>query len=178
MNKTHTTTRGFTLIEIIVAVAIIALAGAVLSRGLLSIVQSNKRLSTTNEIKQNGGYAQRLLEGAVRSAYDVDSVCDGSVQPFLAIKREDGGSTLFECASDDAGTFIASSSGGIVSRITSTTVSLGIDCDLRPIRFACSTSSSGKRAVSLTFTLYQPDNLVDNPDVLSQNFSMFVTMRN
>lgn len=170
--------KGFTFIEIIVALAIVALASTVLGKGFFSIITSNQRLSVNSAIKQNGEYALSVLERSLREAYTIESTCFGVIQPSISVRSDDGKRTTFECASDDAGTFLASTTDGVVSRITSSDVSFGIDCDERPITFTCSTDTRGRHLVSLSFALYQPDNLVDNPDVLSQIFSTFVTMRN
>lgn len=172
-------TYGFTLIEIIVVIGVIALVAIVLSSGLMTIFRTNSQSSQSTDTKQNGDQALSSIERMLRAAQTVTSPCDGTDQLSLRFTDHDNNETKFFCAQEGMTTFIASESAKGTSRLTGNTVTLGANCVQPNIVFSCTRSPNGSQVVSIAFTLYtvgQSPTSYFNPT--SAAFKSIITVRN
>ena len=71
---------GFTLLEILVSISIIAFLLVIISQSFITTTKSNTKTELLNNIKQNGDYAMEVITRLIRSAKGVpDSyACDGT----------------------------------------------------------------------------------------------------
>lgn len=172
-------TSGFTLIEIIVVIGVIALVATVLSSGLLTIFRTNTQSSQSTDTKQNGDQALSSMERMLRAAQSVTSPCDGTDQVNMSFTDRDNNETKLFCAQEGTTTYIASESAKGTSRLTGNTVTLGVDCVQQNIVFSCTRSPNGSQVVSVAFTLStvgQSPTSYFNPT--SAAFKTIITVRN
>lgn len=170
---------GFTLIEIIVVIGVIALVATVLSSGLLTIFRTNTQSSQSTDTKQNGDQALSSMERMLRAAQSVTSPCDGTDQLTLSFTDSDNNETKFFCAQEGTTTYIASESAKGTSRLTGNTVTLGVDCVQPNLVFSCTRRPNGTQAVTVAFTLStvgQSPASYFNPT--SAAFKTIITVRN
>jgi prepilin-type N-terminal cleavage/methylation domain-containing protein len=69
---------GFTMIEILVAVAIIGLLSIVISQSIFVSVRSNVKLENMKDLKQNGDYAVGFITRLIQNAKAVNQ-CDSQL---------------------------------------------------------------------------------------------------
>ncbi len=62
---------GFTLIEVLIAISIIGIFGAVSGVIFSSVIRSYNKTQVTAELEQNGNYVLSILEQQIRNAKDV-----------------------------------------------------------------------------------------------------------
>ena len=105
---------GFSLIEILVVVAIFAVLGVLSTRSIFLTVRSSKKSDSLVRVRESVNYSLAILERQIRNAQSVD--CAGSSSTNLVYTALEGEATFFSCA----GTYIASGS----ARLTSTDVTI------------------------------------------------------
>ncbi len=97
--------RGFTLIEILVVVGILAIIVIISSTSFFNLLKGSTKTRAANLVKQEGDYALGIMTKMVRNTRGIlrntDSpprVCVSGMSK-LKIKNPDGGETEFECDS-------------------------------------------------------------------------------
>lgn len=89
---------GFTLIEILIAVALIGVIGTIVTQVFFLGFKSQAKSEMLKEIKQNGDYTITVIEGMVRNASDIIPVptgkCNNNSDAFSII-NSDGYMTTF-----------------------------------------------------------------------------------
>ncbi len=104
MKKFSINKSGFTLVEILVVVALIGVASIVTTQVLLSVLRSQSKGEVVKEVKQNGDYAYTFIEQQIRNAKDV--AMPGGI---LTITNPDTTTTTVNCSS---GTMILTTQPG------------------------------------------------------------------
>lgn len=97
---------GFTLMETMVSVMILAMMGVVITQVLFTTIRVNTKTAVVQEVKQNSEYALTVMEQVIRNGRDVmvwDSdtstyVCDGSHGTKLKVTNPDESTTEYSCA--------------------------------------------------------------------------------
>lgn len=148
--------RGFTLLEVIVSVSIVAIVGVVISQAFFTTTTSGTKSQALQEIKQNGDYALTIMERMIHNAVRVTNVCDasGELAPSVTIQNLDGGLTTFGCQAFESYTRIASTSGTSVVYLTDKGISLGAaTCDTDSLEFTCTKDPGGATKVGIFFRL-------------------------
>jgi len=141
---------GFTLLEILISIAIIAVLGVVLSQVFISTMRTNTKTEYLKEVKQTGDLAVETLARMIQNAYAVTCVSDKE----LEIQNPDGNTTTIACTIDGAILRLASSSATITEYITSEGVTLGTDsCATSALSFDCTETSGQRTMVTISFTL-------------------------
>ena len=102
---------GFTLIEIIVMVAILGVLGVTISNIFITSLRSSIKSQRISELKEKGNSALSVMERMIREAKSIDSDCTavGSVLGYIDITYKDDLQTRFFCGENA----IASSSASI-----------------------------------------------------------------
>ncbi|MBI2620611.1 type II secretion system protein [candidate division WWE3 bacterium] len=99
--------KGFTLIEVVVAVALIIIIAGVTGDIVVSIVRSYNKTQITNEIEQNGNFIVSKIEKELKNALAVAEPASvgGQVRKLVFTKEIDGAlvSVVYEIKIDDAG---------------------------------------------------------------------------
>ena len=154
---------GFTLLEIIVSVGILAIVVPLLAQVLFTTTHVNKKTELLADIKQNGNFALDVIARMVRSAKAIDVPCaQGDLTaPSADITNPDNNVTTLECRSDGNAARIASiSETGGTAYLSAGNVTLsksgGTNCSDSTLTFSCPPAGGGIQSqITVTFTLGQ-----------------------
>lgn len=161
--------RGFTLVELLVVVAIFAGLGVLLVNSLFSILRSNTKSELIKEIRQNGSFALDVMTKKLTSGRN--PVCDSDRVSFIDSEGEE---VIFSCEDD----YIASESAGIKIALTSNQTGEGkIRISLTDCSFDCETAGANSK-VTISFTLSQAGDSSLQEDLAQQSFSKVISVRN
>ncbi|MBP9814661.1 type II secretion system protein [Candidatus Woesebacteria bacterium] len=166
---------GFTLLELIVSVAAIALMSTVLSQIFFTTLKTNTRTELLKEVKQNGDFAQESLTRLIQNAQSLKTICDtvGVESSSIEIINPDGNTTTLTCVDDGDVARMASVSASQTEYLTSTNVTLGANCTTSNFTFVCKGGTAVPNSLSISFTLSHV-----NYDTFSSTFQTTVTTRN
>ena len=175
---------GFTLLEILVSVGILATVAILITQVLFTTTHVNKKTVILADIKQNGNFTLDVVSRMVRSAARIETSCDGTVTtPSAQIRNADDTVTVLTCVSDGTVARIASVSGtGTVSYLSGGTVTLSAsgrsDCSDSSLQFSCPPTSGIPRQMTITFTLGQAGFSGSAYENGSASFSGTIGLRN
>ncbi len=156
--------KGFTLIEILISVSVLATVGVLIAQAFFTTTRSNTKTEILKDVKQNGDFAMDIMERMVHSAAGVTSVCQpgGTTAQSVTILNPDNGTTTFGCLYDATSsvTRIASTSAlGSSQYLTSTNVTLGgsgpTPCTSSSLIFICTSGANQPPKIHIRFTLSQ-----------------------
>lgn len=154
--------RGFTLIEMLVAVAILGTVGLVSSRIFFTALRGASKSDVIREVKQNGDYALTVMERMIRNAVDITSVCP-TIANSLTIKNLDGNSTTFSLAG-----------GQISSNSASLTNNKVI---VSGLSFTCLRTTGKPDVINISFSVAQTGAGAGPEEISSLNFQTTVSLR-
>lgn len=141
---------GFTILEILVSVTVIALMSIALSQIFISTLRTNTKTEYLKEVKQNGDLALESLVRMTQSAQSVTCISGREMD----IINPDGNTTTVECALDGTILRLASTSASGTDYLTSGSVTLsGSDCAASSLSFTCIETTSSQTSVAMMFTL-------------------------
>lgn len=173
---------GFTLIEIIVAVVILATLSALISQVFFSSSISNTKTELLKEIKQNGDFALTVMSDGIRNTYSIESPCPeaGATDTYISIKNPNATITTYACVGDVDIIRIASISGTDLGNVSARKYLTTSDITVaqNSCFFTCTKMSSSPAVVSISYTLSQvgmPLNLFEQGSV---KFKTQATLRN
>ncbi len=173
---------GFTLIELVVAIAIIAGLGTVLVQALFTTTRSSTKVERLTDVKHSGHYALNVIERMVRNACELTATCTstGSTPTSsVIITNPDNYQTTFTCALDGTVTRIASVSAFGIQYLTSSSVTLGgALCGADTLKFYCTSFADTPKSLKVTFQLSQKGTPVDQFEKASTTFQTSVGIRN
>lgn len=147
--------RGFTLLEILVSVGILAIVVPLLAQVLFTTTHVNKKNEIITNIKQDGNFALDVIGRMVRSAKSIDVCAGGDLQ----ITSPDNYTTTFTCVSDGNAARIASVSASwhptmyLTSGNLTVSSSGGSTCTDSTLVFSCAPPVGIKNQAAVTFTL-------------------------
>lgn len=181
-DKTNPTNFGFSLIELLVAVAIIAGLGTILVQAFFTTTRSSTKVEKLTGVKQSGEYALAIMERMIRNARLLSALCtsDGTTAtPSAAVINPDGYQTTFICALDGSVTRIASVSSFGTEYLTSGSVTLGgTSCDTDSLNFYCTSQAQIPKSLKVTFQLSQKGTSPDAFEKASTAFQTSISVRN
>lgn len=161
------TSRGVSLLEILVVITIFAVLGVLVTRSVLLTLRGARRSEATLRIRENVNYAQSVIERQLRNANSV-SPCPNPDPTILNYLDENGNPSTFSCVGlNTQDTFIASGS----ARLTNPSVKF-IDCSI-----SCSAPIPNVPS-SVTFSIQAQDasaSGIENPTLTS---STTIQLRN
>ncbi|HUD18863.1 MAG TPA: prepilin-type N-terminal cleavage/methylation domain-containing protein [Patescibacteria group bacterium] len=177
------TREGYTLLEILVAMTIIASVGILITQVFFTTTRSNTKSELLKDVKQNGDFAVESMTRMIRNSLGVESDCSpaGTTLNYVQIKNADEVDTTFGCVADSGVTRIASTSAasGASDFLTSSNVSLGgTTCNDSTLVFFCTSYTDEPSKISIQFQLSQagvPSGQFQNADT---NFETIVSPRN
>ena len=158
--------RGFTLIEILVVIGILAIIMVVGSTSFFNLLRGSTKTKTATLVKENGDYALGVIARMIRNAREI-SDCNPSMSS-IEILNPDGRLTEFSCDKDT----ISSNSAAIISRqVKVKSDSCSFNCQeggpLQP------------DVVTIGFTLTQADGATGRPEEqVSIDFKTTISLRN
>lgn len=174
---------GFTLIEIVVSVGIIAFISIIIAQAFFTTTRVNTKTELINDIKQNGDFALDRIIRALRPAQQVTSVCDaspGSTSSILSIRNADNTTSTFTSILD--GTVLRLVQNPGTNYLTSTNVTLSdTACTGFPaLQFVCISSAAQPPRVEIIirFCLSQKGTPQASFEKAGQAFQTTVTLRN
>ncbi|MBI2404696.1 prepilin-type N-terminal cleavage/methylation domain-containing protein [Candidatus Gottesmanbacteria bacterium] len=174
---------GFTLLEVLVSVSIIAVLSLLIAQSFFTTSRSNTKTEILKEVKQNGDFSLSRMSTMIRSSYQITSACSaaGMTASSLSIKNSDGGTTTFGCTVNSGVTRISSASGSVTDYLTSTSVSLGgTGCtdSTMTLQFVCTSLPNGGSSVKISFTLSQKGTPVALFEQAKSSFQTTIGLRN
>jgi len=154
---------GYTLIEMIVAIAIFLIVSVSAVDLVTSFIKGSLKADQIKEIKQNGNYALSVMDRAIRNADGVVSCSATSI----VINNGDNTTTTFAINADN----ITSSNSPLLAA-GYTVVNPGTDSS-----FTCKQSADTPAVVTIKFTLQKGAALARSEEKASQSFQTTVTLR-
>lgn len=165
---------GFSLLEMVISIAILAMVSIVFSQVFISTLRSNTKTELLKEVKQNGDLSMATM---VRMVQNAESATCPDTQT-LTLVNPDGGTTTFACGMDGATTRLASESGITTEFVSSGEVTLGgSSCPTSSLAFACTEAPGAPTIVRITFSLAQKGTGVSEFEKASESFTDTVSMR-
>lgn len=163
---------GFTLIETLISIGIIASVGILIAQVFFTTTRVNTKTELLKDVKQNGEYAMDVVSRMIRNSSAVDC---SSTPASLGITNSDGSSTTLGCAfdSDNSVNRLASTSA-TVQYLTSSNVTLGTCTSLI---FTCTSSTDQAPTIKVEFKLSQKGTPVDQFEKASVSFQTTVSPR-
>lgn len=161
--------KGFTLLELIVAVGLLGLLAVSATSLFFATIQGGGKVDVNIRVKQNGQAALNSIEQIVRNGREVSN-CEVGPVDLLSLVARDGQQVTFTC------TDIGEETGHIAinsDRLTSS------DVTVTACEFSCSQDTGGLRGdlVSVDFTLRQQGTQGSVSESASANFSTSVSLR-
>lgn len=141
--------KGFTLIELMVVVVILAIVAILVVNLFFSTLKGATKTTVLNEVKQNGDYAISTMERLVRNAQTITSSCDGSSSTAVKILSQDNQETTFDCSGGMQQIASTSSLGTVY--LTNDKVRLVSET----CSFICQKPSLGPQILKIGFSLSQ-----------------------
>ncbi len=185
MNDQHDrswqTTAGFTLLEMVVSIAIVALVSTVLSQVFITTLRTNTKTEILKDMKQNGELALETMVRLIQNAKGVTSACTdvGVTNQSITIVNQDDGETTLGCVLDGSTTRLASSSANGIDYLTSTNVTLGgTSCETSTISFTCKGGLGIENSIMISFSLAQAGTAAQAFEEASEAFQTSASMRN
>lgn len=175
---------GFTLVELLVVVALVSIIGTITTQVFVLGFRSQTKAEVLKEVKQSGDFAIAVIESMVRNAADIpldQSSCNTNMSK-LTILNQDGLTTTFDCT----GTSIASVSGFFVPAAQPTPTGVPLigskvtvtNCNFRVV---CPDPPLSPKYVYVSFTLNQATGALVTPipeNRASLDYQTTISLRN
>lgn len=179
--RTENMRKGFTLLEMVVSLAIIAVVAVVLSQVFIATLRTNAKTEILKDTKQSGEFALEGMVRMIQNAKSVASACasTGTVSQSVSIVNPDGETTTFGCAAVGSETRISSVSAQGTEYLTPSGVTLGgTGCAGSSLSFTCYGAAGLPGSVTISFQLAQSGAAAQNFEQSSSSFQTSATMRN
>jgi prepilin-type N-terminal cleavage/methylation domain-containing protein len=176
--------KGFTLLEILISVGILAIVATLIVQVLFTVTHVNKKTELITDVKQNGNFSLDVIGRMVRSAKAVKTSCGGSETSASSaqITNPDNNVTTLECVSDGNAARIASISAAQTVYLSTGNVTVstsgGKDCTDSSLAFSCPPASGIQTEISVSFTLGQVGVSASAYENNSASFQSTIGMRN
>lgn len=168
MNKKNI---GYTLIELLIVVAILGTVGFAATQIFFTVLQSTAKADLTREVKQNGDYALSIMERAIRNATSLDNVnpCPFPPPSRSSLQINNPGTPATTTTFSLSGTRINSTGGTLTSdKVSASNLS-----------FTCTKFNGKPDLVTISFTLTQANTSATRPEETARmNFQTTVSLRN
>lgn len=92
--------RGFSLIEILVVVALFAMISIIVSQTTVLSLRGTKKSDSTSTVRENLNYAMGVTERQLRSAQSITSSCTGTTLTNIDFVDENGVARNIGCSAD------------------------------------------------------------------------------
>ena len=174
-------TKGFTVLEMVVSIAIVSLVVVVLSQVFFVTLRTNAKTEISKDMKQNGELALESMVRMIQRAKNITSPCisTGTTSQSISIVNNDNGVTTLECVLDGSVVRLASSSASGTTYLTSQNVTLGgTTCSESTLEFVCFGASGLPGSVTISFQLSKSGMSSLSFEQSSESFQTTATMRN
>lgn len=161
--------QGFSLLEVMIATAVLALIAVVGSNSFFSILRGSNKSKNLQLVKQNGDYALSVMERMIRNAREIIEPDLEGYTNFLIILNPDGGETTFSCESEK----ITSNSASLISEETKITSNCGEFFNVMPGKPGLKPTT-----VEIKFILGLKEENIPLQEKVELPFNTAVTLRN
>lgn len=168
---------GFSLIELLVVVALIGMIGAITTQVFILALQTQGKSEIIKEVKQNGDYAMSVMESMIRNSSDILSVSCNDTLNQITVQNPDGFNTVFDCT----GSNISSISGSENADPTPTGAPLTnsrVKVSSCTFRVVCPTPPINPKYVYIEYTVSQAGVGTGPKDTSSLNYQTTISLRN
>lgn len=131
-------TKGFTLVEILIVITIFAVIGLLSTRSVFLTIRGSKKSDSLVRVRENVNYSLAVIERQLRNSESV--TCPNASTDTLDYVSLEGLPTTFSCITGGADKYIASGSG----RLTSSDISV-ISCS-----FVCTTAVNSPPSIKVS----------------------------
>lgn len=100
---------GFTLVEILVVIAIFAFLGILITRAVILTVGGSKKSESIVKVRENLDYSISIIERQIRNANSI-SECPNSSNDRIDYIDKEGHASYFQCSNNNGIGYIASGS--------------------------------------------------------------------
>lgn len=154
---------GFTLVELLIVVALVIISAGVTSDIILTLIRSYNKTRISNEIEQNGNFVILRLERELRDASNVDTTQSSSTKLVFTILNAAGAqdTVTYEVKNVSNG---STNVGSIVRRTTSSPTDVLLTNNSSPEGIAVEVGNDSNPNFKL---------IGDNPTVVKINFKMY-----
>jgi len=117
---------GFSLIEMLVVMSIFAVIGILTTTSVALTLRSGQKSDSLVRVRENVNYAFSIVERQVRNSGKITSDCavTGTISSSILYISIEGISTSFTCVTAGTDKYIASGSGALAKRLTSSDISV------------------------------------------------------
>lgn len=179
--KHKDTHSGFTLLEMVVSLAIVAVISTALSQVFISTLRTNTKTEILKDMKQTGEIALETIVRLVQNAKSITSTCDyaGTTNQSIIIISTDDGETTLGCVYDGTASRIASTSAQGTQYLTTPNVTMGgTSCATSTLEFVCKGGVGVSSSVTVSFQLAQSGVAQGVFEQSSESFQTTASMRN
>jgi prepilin-type N-terminal cleavage/methylation domain-containing protein len=106
--------KGFTLLEILVVVAIFSILGVLVTRAIILSIGGSKKSESLVRVRENLDYASGVIERQLRNANSIPE-CPNTDTSIINYEDENGKATSFSCVDVGASGRVASGSANLTS---------------------------------------------------------------
>ncbi len=184
-NLSHRQIQGFTLVEILVSIGVLATVSTLIAQVLFTTTHANKKTEVLRDIKQNGEFTLDVIERLVRNANAMEAICDVDTisTPSAFIRGADDRPTVLTCVSDGNAARVASvSATGAVSYLSGENVTLSQSgsktCEDSTLTFSCSATTGIATPITVNFALTSLGASVSAFEKSTTSFQTIVSLRN
>lgn len=159
--------QGFTIIELLVAIAIFGIAIVAATNLYFTSLKTKKRTESLYTVRQTGDYALSVMVNMIRNARSIESACNGESSSTITITNPDFGQTEFSC------------SGNQISSNSAALTPLPSDFSIQGCSsaFICNNNQQGQPPViTINFTLIK-GTIAEPLGYASHNFKTTVSLR-
>lgn len=170
---------GFSLIELLVVVALIGMIGAITTQVFILALQTQGKSEIIKEVKQNGDYAMSVMESMIRNSSDILSVSCNDTLNQITIQNPDGFNTIFDCSLGSNNISSISGSENAVptptgAPLTNSRVKVS-SCTFRVI---CPTPPINPKYVYIEYTVSQAGSGTGPKDTSTLDYQTTISLRN
>ncbi len=158
---------GFTLIETLISIGIIASVGILISQVFFTTTRVNTKTELLKDVKQNGEYAMEVVSRMIRNSSAIDC---SSTPSSLGITNTDGTSTTLSCVQDVSVNRLASTSATVEYLTSSSTTCTSLS-------FTCTAYPDQPPKIMVQLSLSQKGTPVDQFEKASISFQTTVSPR-
>lgn len=172
---------GFTLLEMVVSLAIVALVSTVLSQVFIATLRTNTKTELLKDVKQTGEIALETMVRQIQNAKSVTTTCDyaGTTSQSITLINADNGETTLACVLDGTTTRLASTSAQGTQYLTTPNVTMGgTTCPTSSLEFICKGGAGVSSSVTISFRLAQSGVAIGAFEQSSESFQTTASMRN
>jgi len=166
--------QGFTLLEMLVTISLLALIATTGTQLLTTILKNSSKARIGQLVKQEGNFAMMAMERTIRNAksIDISSIPCSSEMTKLALVNYNGDDLAFEFINIGASGYIASE-GASIKPITSDAVEVSSG------NFECDSGLDNSPAmIKVDFTLKQANSSLRPEETVSIPFHQTISLRN